>query len=87
MHSFRFQYKDETFHATAVFFKEDGNLRYRISLAGGFTFVIAASGIRGLDGRIIWVQSNKPGEIIHPHGMVQMIGEAMESVEKTYWLI
>ena len=80
MHSFTYQYKGESFYSTVILYYEDGNPRYQVSLPDGFPLVIVPSGIPGLNRKIIWVQSNKPGQIIQPHGLVQAIGEEIEKI-------
>jgi hypothetical protein len=50
--------------------------RYRITFDDGYA-IITPSGIPGT-GMVIWVQSNKPGETIYPHELIQAIGEGLE---------
>jgi hypothetical protein len=80
MHSFTYQYEGESFYSTVTLYYEDGYPRCKVFLPDGLPITIAPSGIPGLNRKIIWVQSNKPGETIQPHGLVQAIGEEIEKI-------
>jgi hypothetical protein len=79
MPPFRYTYQGKTYESRAEHFTQDGYNRYRVTLGNDLWLVIAPSGIPGQDGKNIWVQSNKPGEVIQPHDLVQSLGEGLES--------
>jgi len=79
MQPFSFQYKGVLSASTAMKFIEDGDIRYRVSLPPNLNFVIAPAGRPGKEGRIIWLQINKPWEILVNRELIQALGEGLES--------
>jgi hypothetical protein len=80
MHPFTYKYRELTHKSSVNHYIEQGYHRYKITYDDGY-FVLVKSGIPGTNSKIIWVQSNKPGEIILPHDVVQSIGEGIEEFE------
>ncbi len=80
MQPFYYHYRGEIKDSSAVLYSDNGHLRYLVSL-GELWVTIAPSGFTDTYGKIIWVQSNKPGEIVQPHELVQAMGEGIEMIE------
>jgi hypothetical protein len=87
MHSFTYKHKGILYESTAAHYLDGCYDRYRVSLYDGLEFVIAPMGIGGPNGKIIWLQSNKEGEVIQPHNLVQAIGEGLNQCNKSNFLI
>ena len=75
MHPFTYNYRGIRHESSVEHFKEDGYERYRVTLPSGLDMVIASFGI---DPKI-WVQSNKAGEMVQPHDLVQAIGAGLRN--------
>jgi hypothetical protein len=80
MHSFTYKHKGILHEAIAEHYLDGGYNRYRVSLPDGLVFVVAPMGMKSLNGKIIWQQSNKSGEVIQPHDLVQAMGEGLEVI-------
>ncbi len=78
MPNFSYSYQGQTHNASAEHFLEGGHHRYLITLDNGSEFALAPIGIPSKNG-IIWGQSNKPGEVIYAHELVQALGEGLEA--------
>jgi hypothetical protein len=53
--------------------------RYVVHWGDDADFTIATSGIKAKDGKIFYVQLDKPGEILQPHDLVQAMGDGIEN--------
>ena len=84
MNRFRYKYKGVLYDSTVETYLQDGNHQYRVSLPDGLQYVIAPMGIRSPNGKIIWLQSNKEGEIVQPHDLNQAIGEGLEEFKLNF---
>ena len=80
MKPFTYKYRGLIHKSFVNHYIDQGYNRYKVAYDDDY-FIIAPSGIPGPKGRIIWVQSNKPGEIILSHDLVQSIGEGLEEFE------
>lgn len=78
MHRFKYKYKNVVYESTMEYYMQDFQHRYRVALPNGLRFVIAKFGMSPPNTRIIWLQSNKDGEIVQPHDLVRAIGEGLE---------
>jgi hypothetical protein len=78
MQAFTYTFLDQVYNAFADHHTEGGYNRYRITIEGG-SLAIAPSGILGAGGLTMWVQSNKPGETIYPHDLIQSLGDVLEN--------
>ncbi|MDP9040532.1 MAG: hypothetical protein M3N30_01045 [Bacteroidota bacterium] len=78
MQSFTYEYKGETVESLWGVSTEKGELRYKVKLGTDLWFTIVPTGFKGPADKVIWLQSNKEGEIIQPHDLVQAMGEAIE---------
>ena len=78
MYRFVYIYQGITYESSAEYFKDGSHKRYKVMAPDGLAFIIGRFGIPGVNGKIIWVQSNKPGEVMQPHDLVQAIGEGLE---------
>jgi hypothetical protein len=81
MEPFTYQYKGESYNSRAVFIVDGRCKLYHVTSGHGLDFNIEPSEIPAPNGKIIWVQSNKPFEKIQPHDLVQAIGEGLEMFE------
>ena len=77
MNTFTFYHNGKTGNAFVEHFYEEGYNRYRI-IQPDLTVVIAPAGVRGVAGKILWVQSVKKGEFVQPHDFIQAMGEGLE---------
>jgi len=78
MYPFSYQYKGETFESFYALSLEKGDARYQVKPQDAW-FTIVALAFPMLNNKIIWHQSNKDGELILSHDLVQAIGEGIES--------
>ena len=78
MQPFTYEYKGTVYDALAEHSTENGYNRYQITFDGGCVVIVPA-GIPGTGGLTIWVQSNKSGEKIYPHELIQAIGDGLEN--------
>ncbi len=78
MQPFTYQYKGETFESLYALSVEKGDARYKVKLQDTW-FTIVALTFPMPDNKIIWHQSNKEGEIILSHDLVQAMGEGIEA--------
>jgi hypothetical protein len=81
MAPFTYQHKGESYTSRAVLIVDGKCILYHVSSGYGLEFNIEPSEIPTPNGKIIWVQSNKPFEEIQPHDLVQLIGEGLESIK------
>jgi hypothetical protein len=79
MRPFTYQYKGETVESFWAVSVEKGDLRYKVKLGADLWFTIVPTFISSPADKIIWLQSNKEGEIVQPHDLVQVMGEAIEA--------
>jgi hypothetical protein len=78
MYPITYQYKGESYNSGAVFIVDGRCKLCHVTSGKGLEFNIEPSEIPTPNGKIIWVQSNKPDEIILPHELIQAIGEKLE---------
>jgi hypothetical protein len=78
MEPFACQYKGESYNSRAVFIVDGRCKLYHVTSSNGLEFNIEPSEISTPNGKIIWVQANKPFEKIQPHELVQAVGERLE---------
>jgi hypothetical protein len=76
----RFVYRFQgTEHESKVrAYLKDGNDRFIVELPDGRTCVIAAAGLRGEKGKILWCQVNTCYEKIESYDLLQAMGEGLE---------
>jgi len=76
---FTYQYKGETIESLFAISVDKGDVRIKVKLTTDLWFTIAPFGFTAPGEKIIWIQSNKEGEIVQPHELVQAIGEGIEA--------
>jgi hypothetical protein len=76
MQLFTYEYDGIVYDAFAEHYTVEMYNRYRI-IHENRTVVIAPTGTP-IPGMIIWIQVNKPEEIIYAHGLIQAMGEGLE---------
>ena len=81
MVTFTYEYQGNPYESTLEYYSQDGGHRYRVVSPEAVQYFITVLGIARLNGKLIWLQSNKKGEIIQPHELNQAIGEAVEKTE------
>ena len=79
MQLFTYKYKGETLNAVAMAYMDEGICRYRVIIENNLRITISPVSIPGTEGSVIWVQSNKSGEIPQPHDLVQAFGEGLSN--------
>jgi hypothetical protein len=81
MREFNYQNKGETVESLYAISVEKGSLRYKAKLGSDLWFTITPLDIPGPDNKILWHQSNKDGEPILPHDLVQAVGDGIEALQ------
>jgi hypothetical protein len=79
MQPFTFRYKSEIRKSQAARFMDEGYQCFLVTTSSGLELTIVPSGLPGSENKTIWVQTHKPGEKIHPHDLVQALGEGLEN--------
>lgn len=80
MQSFTYHYKGETVESLWSLSVDNGQPRYKVKLSDDLWFTIVPLIFDPQkDTKIIWHQSNKEGEIVQPHDLVQAMGEGIEA--------
>jgi hypothetical protein len=73
MQQIRYRYQDELLHSYASPIYAEGKRRFMVAY-NDTAITLVPSAFRTKDGRIIWVQFNKPGEVIYPHDLIPKHG-------------
>ncbi len=81
MQSFTYQYKGETVESLCAISVEKGDIRYKVKLRDVWFTIVPLSFPPPDDNKILWHQSNKEGELILSHDLVQAMGEGIEALQ------
>jgi hypothetical protein len=79
MYPFTYQCKGETFESLYAISLEKGDLRYKVKLRDVWFTIVPLTFPPTNEKKILWHQSNKDGELILSHDLVQAMGEGIEA--------
>jgi len=74
MHPFTYQYKGETVESLYAISVEKGDVRYKVKLRDVWFTIVPLTFPPPNEKKILWHQSNKDGELILSHDLVQAMG-------------